>query len=348
VEVQHHYKALLMSNGKAAHQLKQQPEALMCIAVFGAMLCTLSTLLSGTLTALCPSLHCLPVCCLQVVSDRMATMLVAQLYMHMVMGLPVDNPLGLPTIQRPRHCQRGDAEASEQAAAAAAAVRSSSSPEAAADVAAVLCGLTEHAGQHGSVFEAVVCAFARHRRQRQDAEAEEAAAADLRRLSVGQLPAAQEAPGSPARTASGSLLEEVPTPSNPASSAAAPALQPTARVRHLGVPTRVGSRRTLFDMAGGSSEEEQAAGCPSSGAAAQLAQGSKSAATAEPAAEVAAAAAAAAAPRGGGSMLAGGVNLEMLMSPNHASLRGMAQQAAAAAAAQANPAGWESRKRLRF
>jgi hypothetical protein len=47
-------------------------------------------------------------------------------------------------------------------------------------------------------------------------------------------------------------------------------------------------------------------------------------------------------------MVVGGVNLEMLMSPNHASLHGLAQQAAAAAAAQANPAGWESRKRLRF
>jgi hypothetical protein len=59
------------------------------------------------------------------------------------------------------------------------------------------------------------------------------------------------------------------------------------------------------------------------------------------------AAPAAGSPGGGLSQLVGSVSLEMSMSPRHASLQGIAQQAMAAAA-EPQPANWASRKRLRF
>lgn len=268
----------------------------------------------------------------QVVADRQATMLVAQIYMHLVMGLPVDCPLGFATNPRSRLCQRG--------AAAGAAQPSSIAAEEGEER---CCGDAQHAGSHSSVFEAAACAFARQRQQRADAAAEAAAAADMGRLSVGGAcssgcagaspAAARLPPGSPA-------VASAPTPTNAgaAAAAAAPAVQPIARVRHLGIGKRVGSRRTLFDMAG----EAEAAGKQQQ----QLADGSKSPAGA--ASSAALQQAAAMAGRGAAAVdMVAGVAVEQAMSPSHASLRAMAQRAAAAAAGP-HPASWDSRKRLRF
>lgn len=277
--------------------------------------------------ASCP---CLPFP--QVVADRQATMLVAQIYMHLVMGLPVDCPLGFATNPRRRLCQRGPA--------AGAAQPSSSQAE---DAEERCCGDVQHASMHSSVFEAAACAFARQRRQRADVAAEAAAAADLGRLSVGgpcgsgcagaSPAAARLLPGSPA-------VVSAPTPTNAgvAAAAAAPAVQPTARVRHLGIGKRVGSRRTLFDMAGeaeAASKQQQL-----------VAEGSKSPAGAASTAALQQAAAMAGRGAAVTDMVAG-VAMEQAMSPSHASLRAMAQRAAAAAAGP-HPASWDSRKRLRF
>lgn len=274
----------------------------------------------------------------QVVADRQATMLVAQIYMHLVMGLPVDCPLGFATNLRRRLCQRG--------AAAGAAGPSSSQAEEAEER---CCGEAQHAGTHSSVFEAAACAFARQRQARADAAAEAEAAADMGRLSVGGPCANSCAGASPAaaRLPLGSpAVASAPTPTGAgaaAAAAAAPAVQPTARVRHLGIGKRVGSRRTLFDMAG----EAEA---PSKQQAAQqqqlMAEGSKSHAGAASSAALQQAAAMASRGAAAADMVAG-VALEQAMSPSHASLRQMAQRAAAAAAGP-NPAGWDSRKRLRF
>ena len=209
------------------------------------------------------------------------------------------------------------------------------------------CGEAAHAGAHGSVFEAAACAFARQRRQRAEAAAEAAAEADMRRLSVDPAGGSGCAGASPvaARVGHGSPpLASAPTPTNGATSAAAaaaPAVQPTARVRHVGIGKRVGSRRTLFDVA--------AEGEPAGRQQQPLGGGSKSPDAAPDAAAAALQQAAAMLGRAGTAAveLVAGVALEQAMSPSHASLRAMAQHAAAAAAPP-QPAGWESRKRLRF
>lgn len=275
------------------------------------------------------------------VPDRQATTLFAHTYMHMSMGRPVDCPLGYPSNPRRRLCQRGT-----QGGPAPAP----SSQQEEAERQERCCGQAEHAGTHGSVFEAAACAFARQRRQRAEAAAEAAAAAGMRRLSVGAAGgsgcagaspvAARQGPGSPP-------LASAPTPTNAGSSAAAaaaaaaPAVQPTARVRHVGIGKRVASRRTLFDIAA----EGDAAGRQQPA----LGEGSKAPADAADSAAVALQQAAAMVSRAGTAAvdMVAGVALEQAMSPRHASLRAMAQRAAAAAAPP-QPAGWESRKRLRF
>lgn len=264
---------------------------------------------------------------LQVHGDRQTCQLIATVYMTVTMGGPVDCPLGFPTSARRRLCQRGSAAAAAEVAA----------PQRA-------CGLAEHAGQHGSVFEAAVCALARQRQQREDAASEAAAEADMRRLSVdGAAAGCSAAAASPAaacvaRVAPASpLVQEAPTPTAAGAAAqAAPAVQPVPRVRHVGLGKRVGSRRALFDLAGGAetgAQQQQP----------ELQDGSKAAAAApKPLAVLAASSSAAAA----ADVVAGGVSLEMRLSPNHASLRALVAQAAAEAAAP-QPGGW-GRKRLRF
>jgi hypothetical protein len=111
-------------------------------------------------------------------------------------------------------------------------------------------------------------------------------------------------------------------------------------VRHLGIGKRVGSRRTLFDMAG----EAEAAGKQQQQQ--EVAAGSKSPGGA--ASSAALQQAAAMAGRGAAAVdMVAGVAVEQAMSPSHASLHAMAQRAAAAATGP-NPASWDSRKRLRF
>lgn len=233
-----------------------------------------------------------------------------------MMGVQLDCPLGMPTITRRRQAPQG----------------ATSSPREQLN-----CGLEEHAGAHASVFEGAACAFA-HRRRRQAEAAAEATTAALQGLSVhshasdaaAEAEARDIAPGSPPSF-------EAPTPTAPAATNAAPAVAPTARVRHVGLGKRVSSRRTLFDRAGGSS---------SSSAEDGSSEGNKSAAAPAAAAAGLQPAALVAGGCDAGRML-GGVALEMVMSPNRASTRAM-EEAAAAAAAPLVPATWAGRKRLRF
>lgn len=255
--------------------------------------------------------------------------------MGLVMGQPADCPLGYPTSARRRACQRADA---------ASAASSSSSSEAAAAAAAEQAAPRRDCGQsgcsHASVFEAAACALARQRRQRQHAAAAQAAEASMRRLSVDGsadgTAASPAAPGSAARVAPASpRIHDAPTPTAGASNAAAaaaapPGVQPTARVRHLGISKRCGSRRSLFDLAGDAKQPP-----------AELMDGGKELAPA-PLQHVAAGTAVAPA-----DVPVGDVALEMALSPRRASMRALAEHAAAAAAAP-QPVGWESRKRLRF
>lgn len=255
-------------------------------------------------------------------------MLIAQIYMHLAMGLPLNCQLGFSTIARRRLCQRAGGAAADGASTSSAGAAASGEGRAEPQ-----CGLVQHAGRHASVFDAAVCTFARQRLQREDAEAEARTAAGIGRLVVGGSPPATcFAPASP--------LAHAPTPPNANTAAAqlaAPAVQPTVRVRHFGIGKRVGSRRTLFDMVGGAG-----------GDAKQLQQqvgeasGSKSPSDgmALPPQQLACSAAAV-------DVLAGSVSLEMAMSPRHASVQALLVQQQLAAAVP-NPASWEGRKRLCF
>ncbi|KAL4436734.1 hypothetical protein ABPG75_003873 [Micractinium tetrahymenae] len=254
-----------------------------------------------------------------VASDRQSSQLVAQAVIHMMMGVQLDCPLGLPTVTRRRQPQ------------AAHALPAGAELD---------CGAEEHLGAHASVFEAAACAFARQRRHRADAAAEATAAA-LEGLSVDGCCSSAAAgagagsvalglaPGSPPAF-------EAPTPTAAGAANAAPAVAPTARVRNIGLGKRVGSRRMLFDTAADCSGS-------SSSSSSEGNVGSKSAA-AEPAAVPAGLHVAAAA---GASCMVGAVALEMAMSPNHASVRAL-EAVAAAAAAPLAAAAWAGRKRLRF
>ena len=292
----------------------------------------------------------------QVASDRKSSMLVAQTYMHLVMGIPLDCPLGMRTIARRRRCQQQQAGADPTAAEEAA--RAGVGPSSAADsneIAAAgsperpSCGLATHAGKRSSAFDAAVCALVRAREQQPGGDSAEAAGSG-----VADDQAAAADPGSPVAAA--------PTPSIPAPPAAAPGLQPMARVRHhhqLGIPKRVGSRRTLFDMVtadGGDDNGGDGVGsrqhCSGEGGSSRLggksprqsaSLGSRQQHQQEEQRREPAAAAAAGAAAG---VVVGSVTLEQLMSPSHASLHGLAAQQAAAA--QPPPAALESRKRLRF
>ncbi|KAI3426013.1 hypothetical protein D9Q98_007981 [Chlorella vulgaris] len=271
-----------------------------------------------------------------VVSDRHATMLVAQVYMHLVMGVALEYPLGLRTISHRRHCQQAAAAApaADPAVEQAQQQQQQQAPAAPQGVS----GLPAHAGQHGSALEAVVCAYGRHQQaqlQPQGADAD-AAEAGMRRLSVSATQ--PQAPSSAAAAAAGLapqspafMLTQVPTPTA-AAHAAAPLAQQQSRVRHLGIGKRVGSRRTLFGMAGSSKGEQF---------------GSKLAAADTAPAVAQAAGMGGQSPRGDAStqVLVGGVTLEMHMSPNRASISSMAAAAAAAAFGEVS---MDSRKRLRF
>lgn len=263
-------------------------------------------------------------------------MLVAQVYMHLVMGVALEYPLGLRTISHRRHCQQAAAAApaADPAVEQAQQQQQQQAPAAPQGVS----GLPAHAGQHGSALEAVVCAYGRHQQaqlQPQGADAD-AAEAGMRRLSVSATQ--PQAPSSAAAAAAGLapqspafMLTQVPTPTA-AAHAAAPLAQQQSRVRHLGIGKRVGSRRTLFGMAGSSKGEQF---------------GSKLAAADTAPAVAQAAGMGGQSPRGDAStqVLVGGVTLEMHMSPNRASISSMAAAAAAAAFGEVS---MDSRKRLRF
>lgn len=280
---------------------------------------------------------------MQVAADRLANMLMAQVYLHMAMGVPLDSPLGLRTSARRRHCQRSGSDGI--AGAAGGAQEPAAAGEAAGEraPAAAACGLAEHAGRHGSAFEAAVCGFSRRRQQAAAAEAGAGAGEGVRRTSADACGtglaaegAGTAAPGCGAPS-SPAALTQAPTPTvaaQPAAAGAAAPVQTLSRVRHVGVPQRAPSRRTLFAPAPACGEQEP---------------GSKAA----PAAAEAAAAgvSAAAGTAGTGDVVLGSVGLEMCMSPSRSSLQALVQQAAAAAAAaaaQPEVGAWESRKRLRF
>lgn len=251
-------------------------------------------------------------------SDRQCSQLVAQAVIHLMMGVPLDSPLGMPTTMRRRQALAGPAAAPRMQ---------------------LSCGLEEHSEAHASVFEAVACTLA-HQRRRAAETAAEATTAALQGLSVDsdRSGAAAEAevhgiaPGSPPAI-------EAPTPTAAAASSAAPAAVPAARVRHIGLGKRVSSRRTLFDTASKAST--------SSSSEEDLSVASKSAAAAAPAMAPAGLQPAAPAVACDGGRMLGSVALEMVMSPNHASTRAL-EAAAAAAAAPLAPATWAGRKRLRF
>ncbi|PSC70244.1 kelch 17 [Micractinium conductrix] len=264
-----------------------------------------------------------------ILKDRPTNQLVALTVIHLSMGQVLHAPLGMPTNIRRRRCLRGDDAAPAQ------------QQQQLSDADRRCCGQAGH--EHGSVFEAAACAFAQQSAARADAAAD-VAAAGLRRLSVegcqgGAVPAEEPAaPGSTARVAPASPpAVEAPTPTAASHAAAVPALVPTSRVRHVGIGKRVSSRRTLFGMGGDDAPGKQL----------QLQAGSDGdKATAAPAPPAAATHAASGSSSGGEGIM-GGLRLEMSMSPNHASLRGLAAQAAAAA--QPLPlTNSASRKKLRF
>jgi hypothetical protein len=252
----------------------------------------------------------------QVASDRQAVQLVAQVYLHATAGVPLDAPLGLETITQRRSCQPGGADP----------------PVLPAD-----CCLAEHAGRHGSVFEAAACALARRRPAHCCQEGGGAACSPASSTLAAALhgPQPRCSAERPAFSSPAAAVAQAPTPTAGEAGepcAAVLGLQRRSRVRHHGVCKRVSSRRTLFD--------------PTTDGGAADGWGPKAAAAEAPPPSMPAAPAAGS-PGGGLSQLVGSVSLEMSMSPRHASLQGIAQQAMAAAA-EPQPANWASRKRLRF
>lgn len=260
---------------------------------------------------------------LQVASDRQCSQLVAQAVIHLMMGVQLECPLGLPTTARRR-----------QAPAAAAPSPVAQPPR----------SVEAHAGGHASVFETVARAFARQRRHQAEVAAEATADA-LQELSVDGSGSDAAAPALAADEARGIAPGsppgfEAPTPTAGAATSAAPAVAPVARVRNIGLGKRVSSRRTLFDTVNGASAASEAKdSSAASGKPSATAQAAAAPAGLHPAASAAATCEA--------SGMLGGVALEMAMSPNRASVRAM-EAAAAAAAAPLVPASWAGRKRLRF